>query len=299
MKLTAANSQSLGDDHSELSCRILFEGTDQDSTLKVPLSFPFRAYDAPIDVDAIVSYEWLAKHRIDVHPRRHGILVHRPNTAIWVPGAPDDINLENSSHNVRMVEVSPPPLPLMEGVVDHSSEDYIVRREFFLEFTRRLKIQPTRDCFTKEGEALCKAYYNPGEDALIQDWNPEEVLWINPPWRLWPQVAKKLLESGCSAICVIPAWSKPWVRELLCTATKRLHVEQGTRLFIHNGRKSPSTLWGVWVVRIDKNVRSPVDKTQAFGDVVFLPRWRPAKNLATDDLRMSNERLEYAITKVS
>ena len=149
----------------------------------------------------------------------------------------------------------------------------MVRPEFFQEFVQRLKVQPTLDCFAAEGESQCGAFFSVEQDGLAQRWPPKEILWINQPWDLWPRAAAKLLASQCTAICVVPAWSAEWVRSLMHTATRRLFVEMGTRLFQREGKKCAGTRWGTWVLRIDSDVRPRLDDTRAY-NAVFLPRWR-------------------------
>ncbi len=61
-------------------------------------------------------------------------------------------------------------------------------------------MQPTLDCFAAEGEAQCDSFFSVKQDGLAQRWPPKEILWINPPWDLWPRAAAKLLASQCTAI---------------------------------------------------------------------------------------------------
>ena len=93
-----------------------------------------------------------------------------------------------------------------------------------------------------------------------------------PPWHLWPQAADKLLTSQCTALCVLPAWDKEWARRIVHTATKRLYLEAGSRLFERHGRKLAGTHWGTWVVRIEGKVRPAMDNTRAYA-TVLVPRW--------------------------
>ncbi len=53
----AVNKQSLGRNHQRLSCDIILSGFDQDTGARVELRCLFRACNAPIDVDIILSYE--------------------------------------------------------------------------------------------------------------------------------------------------------------------------------------------------------------------------------------------------
>jgi hypothetical protein len=57
----AVNKQSLGRNHRRLSCDIILSGVDQDKGARMEVRCPIRAFDAPIDVDMILSYEWLAR----------------------------------------------------------------------------------------------------------------------------------------------------------------------------------------------------------------------------------------------
>ncbi len=134
-------------------------------------------------------------------------------------------------------------------------------------------MQPTLDCFAAEGEAQCDTFFSAKQDGLAQRWSPKEILWINPPWDLWPQAAAKLLASQCTLICVVPAWSAEWVRSLVHTATRRLYVEMGTRLFQQNGKKCAGTRWGTCVLQIDGDVCPRLDDTRAY-NAVFLPQLR-------------------------
>ena len=116
-------------------------------------------------------------------------------------------------------------------------------------------------------------FFSVEQNGLAQRWPAKEILWINPPWDLCPRAAAKLLASQCTAICVVPAWSAEWVRSLVHTATRRLFVEMGTRLFQRERKKCAGTRWGTWVLRIDGDVRPRLDDTRAY-NAVFLPRWR-------------------------
>ncbi len=62
------------------------EGVEQDTGERQEVNFPFKAYDAPIDVDVLVSYELLARNNVHVHPRPHGLTVERAGVSLWVAG---------------------------------------------------------------------------------------------------------------------------------------------------------------------------------------------------------------------
>ena len=84
-----------------------------------------------------------------------------------------------------------------------------MRAPFYREIVGRFGVEPARDCFATSENARCTAFWTEEDDALSKVWGKGEVLWMNPPWRLWPQVAEKLMGSTCEAIVVCPAWSKP------------------------------------------------------------------------------------------
>ena len=105
---------------------------------------------------------------------------------------------------------------------------------------------------------------------------------MNPPWILWPKAAEKLLAGHNKAICVLPAWSKPWVWDLVGAATTRIYVEAGTRLFLRKGKNCAGTQWGTWVLRVDGECRNKHTKNGVLGSVILFPRWRPPQPLAKD-----------------
>ena len=215
VSFVAVNKQGLGGNHNHLSCELSFQGCERDTKEKTTVVFPFRCFDASIDVGAILSYEWLARQAVTVWPRQHGVTVEGAGNSVWVPGvkAGAEARKVNEVCRVRRQEEAEKP---------EEEENYVVRREYFEEFTRRLNLKPVRDCVASDAETQCEKFFNLEEDALQQRWDPTEVLWLNHPWSLWPQVAAKLLGSTCTAVCVLPAWRKQWVRDLVHTATRRL-----------------------------------------------------------------------------
>ena len=300
--LSGVNQGRISGGQLEFVGRILMEGLESESKKSLTLSMSFRAVEVVMDADCILSYPWLADHYIDVYPKRHGILIHGLETQAWVPAMKlgrQGGKVGKGKRSVVQVVRDAQKASRQEEVAltGEQDEDYAVRREFFWEFTRRLKLAPTRDCFAQSSTSQCEGCYTPAQDALKQDWDPEEVLWVNPPWRIWPEVAEKLMVSGNAAICVLPAWSKPWVHKILCAATKRLYVEAGTRLFVKEGKKQASTLWGVWVVRLDKGVRRQVDLNQAYERVTFFPRWRRSQAIK-EGFGLDPQRLEAVIGQV-
>ena len=144
------------------------------------------------------------------------------------------------------------------------TEEYTVRWPFFQEIIKRLGVTPTRDCFATEGNKRCHLYFSAKDEALQQEWPEDEILWLNPPWRLWPRVAERLMGCKNAAIVICPAWSKPWVQTLLCASDKRMYFEQGARMFEVDGKPATNNLWGTWSIRLYLGVRGQMDKGSFF-----------------------------------
>ena len=103
MCILAANQMSMGGDHRELQGTLIIRG--QASSLCIPntLEIPVVAYDADIDVDAILSYEWLATQNVDILPRSHGVRINLNQWHLWVPGAglADAIPSDKSTRRIK------------------------------------------------------------------------------------------------------------------------------------------------------------------------------------------------------
>ena len=264
VKFCAVNQQSLGGNHRRVTGSMVMWGVEQDTGAKKEVSCPIRVFEASIDVDAILSYEWLARQNMVVVPRQHGIAVSRDGESIWVAGIKVGVSAKAADLQVCKVR---------GGERIARGEDYVMRKEYYDECILRLGLTPTFDCFASGEVSKCAKFYSLEEDSLTQEWGVGEILWVNPPWSLWPQVADKLLASECTAICVLPAWCVEWVRRVVHTAVRRVYIERGTRLYERFDRKCPGTRWGTWVVRVDGKARPPLEGGRAY-QTIFLPKWR-------------------------
>jgi hypothetical protein len=156
----------------------MLSGIDQDTGARVELRCPIRAFDAPIDVDKILSYEWLARQNARVYPRKHGLLFDQECRSVLVAGEKVGVPIRRGDTRVCQVKqgrfrVEEPP-----------TDDYGMRTEVLEECVRRLKLVPTRDCFATQETKKSDRYYSSEDDALSIEWDPNKVLWINPPWTL-------------------------------------------------------------------------------------------------------------------
>ena len=130
--IVAANQVSLGGNHRELRGELLISGQPMGPLVPPQVSIPLLAFDADIDVDAILSYEWLASQHIDVLPREHGVQIHLQQGDLWVPG----IRVTQSNTAVRRVrQRQGAAAGAKEGPVGLAPErvdNYTVRLDFFL-----------------------------------------------------------------------------------------------------------------------------------------------------------------------
>ena len=67
------------------------------------MSFPFKGYTATMDVDLILSYEWLARQNCVVHARRHGVTVDKGESRFWVNGIRKGVEVKKGPPTVCKV----------------------------------------------------------------------------------------------------------------------------------------------------------------------------------------------------
>ena len=68
-------------------------------------------------------------------------------------------------------------------------EDYKTRSWIFKLICEEFGVQPVLDLFADAMKHQCEKYFDVQEDALQQAWPSEDVMWCNPPWSLWPELA--------------------------------------------------------------------------------------------------------------
>ena len=76
--------------------------TDLDTQEKVTVSYPITFYEADIKVEALVSYEWLSRCRLEVLPQFHGLKVNEEYGIIFIPGVENHEG--ESGKNILSVE---------------------------------------------------------------------------------------------------------------------------------------------------------------------------------------------------
>ena len=95
---------------------------------------------------------------------------------------------------------------------------------------------------------------------MTQDWPPSEILWLNPPWTLWPRIVDKLQKSNCEAICICPDWKKQWVKKLLDMASEKINYSPGAKIFELHGSPMEGIKWGLWALLIPKRGDAIADR---------------------------------------
>jgi hypothetical protein len=274
----------------ELHCEFALQGMSVESGRATQVVCPTRFYDANIGVDVILSYEWMRRADIEVRCRRHGLMVNHALGPVWVPGMIDTTSCDLIQVSVNPVAQGPPYR--VRGRESQPMEDYTVRAPFILEVVKCFGVKPTLDCFAAKGNERCSRFFTREDNSLTKEWPREEVLWLNPPWALWDAVCDKLLASESEAICILPAWGKPWVQRLVRAASNRMYFEAGVRMFELQGRPVPNTFWGVWALHIKGGPGTSVIRTSRYPSAYSSPggvQFRPS----------GKESLKFSVFRVS
>jgi len=70
-------------------------------------------------------------------------------------------------------------------------------------------------------------FYDPqaeATDAMTQDWSHNNN-YINPPWRMLPQIIQKIRQENCTATLIAPLWpSAPWFPILLRLSSDYFYI---------------------------------------------------------------------------
>lgn len=81
-----------------------------------------------------------------------------------------------------------------------------------------LNEQPSVDAFAKKDEHVVRRYWGPQgekENAFDQNWNPERLLWCNPPYSKLQAVVDKMVAEQARMILIVPDWrNTSWWKQL-------------------------------------------------------------------------------------
>ena len=62
-------------------------------------------------------------------------------------------------------------------------------------------------------------------------------------------------------------------------SSRRLYYEKGSRIFQENGKNANNTLWGTWIVRIDKGNRQSFLVDGTWKNCTVVPSWRSTQDM--------------------
>lgn len=133
------------------------------------------------------------------------------------------------------------------------TEDYAVRKHWVQKILAVFNIGrqdqvDIRDAFANFHNKRFTKFNTVQENSLQKVWDPNEIMWCNPPWSIWPDVSNKILRTSSVCIAILPAWSKWWVQQLVTRALRLIFFEVGTRLFEYYGRPVGGIRWAAYAL---------------------------------------------------
>ena len=160
-------------------------------------------------------------------------------------------------------------------------EDYVVRDEMMQRIMALIPVQDGaagwRDMYSTEATARFSDFVTCAETA---DWaEMQKVLWINPPYSQWKEVAERVKNSKSRCVCLVPNWGKEYEDQLLSVARGRWYIPSGTALFQLDGVRVCPTRWGCWLIEIDAGQRRPCGPGEELKNVTVLAWNRSDKSV--------------------
>ena len=294
-RFTTASQKLMEGGLTDVRATALLQTRDVDTGESTTVECDITFYDSNLGGEALLSYEWLRKNDINVCCRKHGLQINLPEGPKWMAGLRARASVEGKVYTVqgesqglgrRSPLIFPRPRPDSRPRRSPTDE-YAVRRAFVEEIMEGLGVRPTWDCFATAGNARFANYFTKVEDALGQNWERGETLWMNPPWNLWPAVAEKVEGGTCECVCILPAWTKPWVQKIVGMGEKRMYFQEGVRMFEDKGGVCPGTRWGIWAIWIPRGERKMAEKEEVLKDCTYVPRWKPMRSVGGGDQKTS------------
>ena len=86
LRLFAANNQPLPGGRHVVRVELQFTAVDIDSQKRMLVTAPTLLYQAEMEEDIILSYQWLGERDLDVCPRSHGLRTKMKHATLWIPG---------------------------------------------------------------------------------------------------------------------------------------------------------------------------------------------------------------------
>lgn len=130
----------------------------------------------------------------------------------------------------------------------------------------------TLDAACMKETALCKKYYTPDDNSLIQDWSSETV-WLNPPYsdlKPWMEKVEESYNAGTTIVILIP--SRTDTKAFQLHAAKRcdcICFIKGRLIFIdpdNPDKKQDSAPFPSCIIVLDKNLtQEKIDCLKSLG----------------------------------
>lgn len=138
-------------------------------------------------------------------------------------------------------------------------EDYAVKREMFLEITKKFNVEVELDTFADVYNFQVDNFLTKYENSLESTWHGQK-LWVNAPFSLMGDVVLKLVYEMVVAVVIVPVWGQHhWYKAILHLARSTLDFPVGMEFFeIRNSRGTSSVgplPWGVKACLVDTRLQ--------------------------------------------
>ena len=144
---------------------------------------------------------------------------------------------------LRDGDVEPNPGPLW------LTDDYAIDPVVLGGVLRHLDLPwPCLDAFATAQNTLSPQFWDIEHDAFSESWTlVDGLMWVNPPFHMFPPVLEKLAADRPWALLLVPGWNRPWFRTLWDSDIPRYRIPDEP-IFRRGGRAlMPPPAWPVWV----------------------------------------------------
>jgi hypothetical protein len=86
LRILTASGDELDGGDKEVGLEIRFHGLDVDTKTKHMLLTPAKLFEANIEEDVIISYQWMGERDVRIGPRAHGVWFKVKQQTVWVDG---------------------------------------------------------------------------------------------------------------------------------------------------------------------------------------------------------------------
>ena len=105
------------------------------------------------------------------------------------------------------------------------------------------------DGFASEGNRLCEKWWSSRDSAFLHNWHGPVPIWMNPPFRLLPDVVRHLQRHGGHALVLCPEWSEGF-HALRGMARAAHRLPRGPMFRREGWDLLPPPRWDAWVFHI-------------------------------------------------